>query len=155
MCFVCLCSVVILSQLQAFTSENVTLIDIFIPVASAVGFLLIGGALAVSVLPSAIDRFILSRTDSVEVSRGWVSMAVMFSLLLLFMPMTYYGKASPLMGAFLAGLVFCSNAEAHHEFVHQFKRVMQWLLRIFFAASIGKLSVVPVPRKHVSILFLF
>lgn len=41
------------------------------------------------------------------------------------------------MGAFLAGLVFCSNHDAHHTFVSQMKRVMQWLLRIFFAASIG------------------
>jgi hypothetical protein len=58
-------------------------------------------------------------------------------LLLLLMPATNYAKASPLMGAFLAGLVFCSSEPAHHMFVSQFKRVMQWLLRIFFAASIG------------------
>ena len=64
-------------------------------------------------------------------------MAIMFSLMLVFMPMTYAAKSSPLLGAFLAGLVFCSNHEAHHMFVDQFKRVMQWLIRIFFAASIG------------------
>ena len=131
-------ALVILSQLQAFTSDSVSFVDIVIPVLSAVGFLLVGGALAVSVLPQAIDMFLLNKADGLGgESRGWTSLAIMFTLLLLFMPMTYYAKASPLMGAFLAGLVFCSNHDAHQMFVSQFKRLIQWLLRIFFAASIG------------------
>jgi len=69
--------------------------------------------------------------------RDWMSMALMLTLLLILVPVTYYSKASPLMGAFIAGLVFCSDHGTHHMFIHQFKRVMQWLLRIFFAASIG------------------
>ena len=53
------------------------------------------------------------------------------------MPATFYARASYLMGAFLAGLTFCSSDGLHHIFVRQFKRVLQWLMRIFFAASIG------------------
>jgi Kef-type K+ transport system membrane component KefB len=53
------------------------------------------------------------------------------------MPATHYAKASYLMGAFLAGLTFCSSDGLHHIFVRQFKRLLQWLMRIFFAASIG------------------
>ena len=41
------------------------------------------------------------------------------------------------MGAFLSGLVFCRNHDVHVRFVSQFKRLLQWLMRIFFAASIG------------------
>jgi hypothetical protein len=61
----------------------------------------------------------------------------MFLMLLALMPATYYAQASFLMGAFISGLTFCSNHEAHHWFVSQLKRVMTWLIRIFFAASIG------------------
>lgn len=112
--------------------------DMIIPVLSALGFLIIGGALAIFVLPKALNFLILDRipNDS-RLNREWMSLAIMFVLLLTLIPATYYAKASPLLGAFLAGLVFCSDGHVHHMFVSQFKRVMQWLMRIFFAASIG------------------
>ena len=53
------------------------------------------------------------------------------------MPATYYAKSSFLMGAFISGIVFCRNHDVHVHFVSQFKRLLQWLMRIFFAASIG------------------
>jgi hypothetical protein len=129
--------VVVLSQLQAFADEGATTFDMILPIISALGFLVVGGGLAITVIPRWIDDLILSKCGSMGWNRGWVSMAIMFCLMLVFMPMTYAAKSSPLLGAFLAGLVFCSNHEAHHMFVDQFKRVMQWLIRIFFAASIG------------------
>ena len=130
---------VILSQLRAFASEGaVSVFDMILPVLSALGFLLIGGGLAIFVLPKALSWLILDRipNDS-RCNREWMSLAIMFVLLLTLIPATYFAKASPLMGAFLAGLVFCSDGHVHHMFVTQFKRVMQWLMRIFFAASIG------------------
>jgi Kef-type K+ transport system membrane component KefB len=138
-CIVILFSVIILSQLRAFSSEgDVSAMDIMLPVISALGFLIIGGSLALFVLPKALNWLILDRipNDS-HCSREWMSLAIMFVLLLTLIPATYYAKASPLLGAFLAGLVFCSDGHVHHMFVSQFKRVMQWLMRIFFAASIG------------------
>ena len=128
----------ILSQLQAFAAEDATTMDMIIPIVSALGFLSIGGGLAVFVLPKLLNRYILDPIGKPgDSKRDWTSMAIMFALLLALVPLTYYSKASPLMGAFIAGLVFCSDHGTHHMFVHQFKRVMQWLLRIFFAASIG------------------
>ena len=53
------------------------------------------------------------------------------------MPETYYAKSSLLVGAFLSGLVFCRNHNIHVRFVAQFKRLLQWLMCVFFAASIG------------------
>jgi len=129
--------VVILSQLQAFSGESVSIVDMAVPIVSALAFLVGGGYIAVFVLPG-INSYFLERIPALTgFGREWVSMSIMFALLLLLMPTTFYAKASPLMGAFLAGLVFCSDKGAHHMFVSQFKRVMQWLLRIFFAASIG------------------
>ena len=128
-------AVVILSQLQAFAAEDASTLDMIIPIASALGFLVVGGALAVFVLPKILNRYVLDPIgEPGDSNRDWTSMAIMLSLLLALVPTTYYSKASPLMGAFIAGLVFCSDHGTHHMFVHQFKRVMQWLLRIFFAA---------------------
>ena len=126
---------VILSQLQAFAAEDASTLDMVIPIVSALGFLVVGGSLAVFVLPKILNRYILDPIGQPgDANRDWTSMAIMLTLLLALVPLTYYSKASPLMGAFIAGLVFCSDHGAHHMFVHQFKRVMQWLLRIFFAA---------------------
>ena len=126
---------VILSQLQAFAAEDASTLDMIIPIASALGFLVVGGSLSIFVLPKILNRYILDPIGKPgDSNRDWTSMAIMFTLLLALVPCTYYSKASPLMGAFIAGLVFCSDHGAHHMFVHQFKRVMQWLLRIFFAA---------------------
>ena len=131
-------AVVILSQLQAFAAADATTMDMIIPIVSALAFLSIGGGLALFALPPLLNRYILDPIGKPgDSSRDWTSMAIMLSLLLVLVPLTYYSKASPLMGAFIAGLVFCSDSGTHHMFVHQFKRVMQWLLRIFFAASIG------------------
>lgn len=107
-----------------------------IPIVSALAFLSVGGYLAVFVLPKFFDQLILDHIPSSS-SRDWMSLCIMSALVLMLLPATYYCKASPLMGAFLAGLAFCSNEGAHHMFVSQCKRPMQWLLRIFFAASIG------------------
>lgn len=129
---------VILSQLQAFSGDTVTVVDMAVPIVSALAFLIGGGYLAIYVIPSFLDSHVLDSIPKLTgFGREWASMFFMFALLLLLMPTTYHAKASPLMGAFLAGLVFCSDKGAHHMFVSQFKRLMQWLLRIFFAASIG------------------
>jgi Kef-type K+ transport system membrane component KefB len=130
-------ALVILSQLQAFVGDA-TVVGMIIPIVSALSFLVIGGYIAVYVLPDILDRYVISPCESrLGMTREFSSLGLMMALLMVLIPFTYYAKASPLMGAFLAGLVFCSSEPAHHMFVSQFKRVMQWLLRIFFAASIG------------------
>jgi Kef-type K+ transport system membrane component KefB len=127
-------ALVVLSQLQALSGE-ITVSGIVIPIASAIAFLVIGGYIAIFVLPPAIRKHILTRVD--EKNHARVELCIMFFLVLVLMPATYYAKASYLMGCFVAGLTFSSFHELHHAFVRQFKRVLQWLMRIFFAASIG------------------
>ena len=127
-------ALVILSQLSALTG-SVTISSIIIPIVSAIGFLVGGGYVAVYILPGILDRFIISKVP--EEKQGYVSMCIMLSLMLGLMPATYYAKASFLMGVFVSGLTFCRSEQLHHTFVRQFKRLLQWLMRIFFAASIG------------------
>jgi len=127
-------ALVVLSQLKALSGE-ITVAGILIPIVSAIAFLVFGGYIAVFILPPIIRNHILSRVD--ESNHARVELGIMFFLVLALMPATYYAEASYLMGCFVAGLTFCSFHELHHAFVRQFKRVLQWLMRIFFAASIG------------------
>lgn len=127
-------ALLVLSQLEALVG-SITVQGVLIPVVSALGFLFIGGYLAVFIFPHWIDTFIL-RHFSHE-SHGRIELGILFTMLLALMPATYYSKASYLMGAFVAGLTFCSSHSLHDAFVLQFKRLLQWLMRVFFAASIG------------------
>ncbi len=127
-------ALVILSQLEGLVG-TITAAGILIPIVSAIAFLIIGGYVAVFVLPNIIDGYILPRFS--EQSREKVEMTGMFAMVLILMPATYYAKASYLMGAFIAGLTFCHSDGLHHQFVRQFKRILQWLMRIFFASTIG------------------
>lgn len=127
-------ALIILSQLESLTG-SITAAGVLIPIVSAVCFLTIGGYIALFIVPGVMEKFVLSKVESQF--HGKVELIVMFGLLLALMPATFYSKASYLMGAFVAGLAFCTSHELHHTFVVQFKRLLQWLIRIFFAASIG------------------
>ena len=127
-------ALVILSQLEALTGE-ITVSGVVIPVVSALLFLIVGGYCGIFLLPKFIGKYILSRFD--EDKHDQVELVIMMLMLIGLMPATYYAEASYLMGAFVAGLTFCSSHGLHVLFVRQFKRVLQWLMRIFFSASIG------------------
>jgi Kef-type K+ transport system membrane component KefB len=63
-------------------------------------------------------------------------------LLFALLPATYYSKASHLLGAFLAGLSACQQSNAAEKYNQELDRIIKWLLRIFFGASIA--FVIPV-----------
>lgn len=128
-------ALIVLSMLETLTVDTITASAIVIPIVSALGFLFLGGYVAIFMLPRIIDRFLLGKIP--ERYHSKIELALMFGLLLALMPATFYAKASFLMGAFLAGLAFCSSHGLHALFVSQFKRILAWLMRIFFAASIG------------------
>lgn len=127
-------ALIVLSQLESLTG-TIDAAGILIPVISAVAYLCIGGYIAIFVAPGIINKHILTKFD--EAQHGKVELAIMFGIVIGLMPATYYAKASYLMGCFVAGLAFCTSHELHAAFVRQFKRLLQWLMRIFFAASIG------------------
>ena len=127
-------ALIILSQLSALTGD-VDVIQLLLPIISAFLFLGLGGYIAIAWAPLVMEKLVLSRVS--EEKRDTAELTIMISLLLLLMPATYESKASFLMGSFLAGLAFCRSNGLHHIFVRQFKRILQWLMRVFFAASIG------------------
>lgn len=153
-------ALIILSQLSALSGEA-SVAAIVIPIVSALAFLIIGGYIAVFKLPKFLDKYFYPKIK--QESHGSAGLGLMFVILFAMMPATYYGKclhfpysldsgtgrmqysficclpakSSFLMGAFLSGLVFCRKHDVHVRFVSQFKRLLQWLMRVFFAASIG------------------
>lgn len=127
-------ALVVLSMLETIVGE-ITVVGILIPIISACLWLALGGYIAIFIAPKLISRFILLKFSDDHHDK--IELATMFALLLVLLPATHYTKASYLMGSFLAGLPFCSSEGLHHIFVRQFKRLLQWLMRIFFSASIG------------------
>lgn len=70
-------------------------------------------------------------------SRELVMFAIMTTMLLAYLPLLNYTQASYLTGAFLAGVPFSLIPHAHHTFMEKTHGFMSWLLRVFFAATIG------------------
>ena len=52
-------------------------------------------------------------------------------------PACNYAGSSYLLGAFLSGLMFCTDHTIHHVWSHQIKRILSWMLRVFFGCTIG------------------
>ncbi len=127
-------ALVVLSQLNALVGDA-SASSIAVPIASAVGFLVVGGTIAVRVMPTLLDRYYFANIEMEN--HGTAGVALMFLFLIGMMPATYYAKASYLMGAFLSGLSFCGREDVRDRYASQFKRLLQWLMRMFFAASIG------------------
>jgi len=119
-------ALIILSQLGGLVGE-ITAATVAIPIVSALGFLIIGGYAALFWIPGWLERFVFDRFDDKMSSekRGKLALFIMFAMVIGMMQATHFTKASHLMGAFIAGLVFCTDHDLHVIFVSQFKRVLQ------------------------------
>ena len=138
-------ALVVLSQLRALTGETTAVADIVLPIVSAVSWLVLGGTIALVVFPKLYNptlTYVLSNSRLEENKREqvapYVSLACLLVMLLGLLPATFYTEASYLLGAFLSGLAFCQDEGGLNAlFARQFKRLIQWLLKVFFAATIG------------------
>jgi len=125
---------VIISIIQMLVDTEAQIYQYFIPLVSAVVFLSCLGYFAIFLMP----RF-LNRLNSIlpETWHTPVSFAIMIVLLMAYMPLMYISKASYLTGAFLAGLSYSQIPSIRNAFINYTTNLFAWLLRIFFAASIG------------------
>jgi Kef-type K+ transport system membrane component KefB len=117
-------ALIILSQLGGLVGE-ITAASVAVPIVSALAFLIIGGYAALFIIPDLLERFVFSPMNTTPERRGRIGLAILFMLVIGMMQATHYTKASHLMGAFIAGLVFCTDHDMHITFVSQFKRVLQ------------------------------
>ena len=136
-------ALVVLSQLQALrndgeTTENMAL-DIAVPIVSAVLWLVAGGAIALWVFPRVLEKVLNGNKFLKDSnSNGNISLVVLVGLLYVLLLGTYFSRASYLLGAFLSGLAFCRDTSRVDElFRMQFQGPLDYLMKLFFAASIG------------------
>jgi len=126
---------IILSMLDVLVADDPPLYEYFIPIISAVGYLVVLGISAVTWIPKVVQHKILPLFKPEH--RQYVALGLLCMLIYAYLPMMYYSRASHLTGAFLAGLSFSQVKGVHHAFITEAGAIMDWLLRIFFSASIG------------------
>ncbi len=126
-------ALIILSQLGGLVGE-ITVVGVVQPIATALGFLLIGGYLALIILPPFLERYIFKESMDPAL-HGKLALFLMLALVMGLFQATLQSKASHLMGAFIAGLVFCTDHELHVSFVSQFKRILQVSDQLYFIES--------------------
>merc|ERR1719464_2472777 len=125
-------ALIILSELQAMADP--TVMGMLMPLIVSPVLILIIGYLAIGWIPKWI-KMLMDRLPKEQRENG--ILAILFAATFVFVPMCHYLGSSHLLGAFLAGLCFCTDHTIHHVWHHQIKRVLQWMLRIFFACTIG------------------
>lgn len=125
-------ALILLSELQALADpQPLTLLQ---PVVASVGLMLGIGWLGVRVFPPLMGRLLpLVRAKH----REKVLLGLILTLAMLLVPLCHALGSSHLLGAFLAGLSFCTDSAVHSAWTRQVKRLLQWLLRIFFSATIA------------------
>ena len=126
---------VLLSLLQVFVMDEPSAFDFIKPFLASFGFLIVLGGLGITVIPHVIQEYILPRFP--EHQRDFVAIGLMFCLMTLYLPAMNYSGSSYLTGAFLAGVSFSQLHHAHATFARSSHEIMVWLMRIFFAATIG------------------
>jgi Kef-type K+ transport system membrane component KefB/Ca2+-binding EF-hand superfamily protein len=126
---------VLLSMFQVLVKDDPKLIEYFTPLLSSFGFLIVCGLAAIYFLSDWIEQKILPMIPKKH--RDVAMFVGAFAMCMGYLPMMYYTKASYLAGAFLVGFTFSLVEGAHEKFVSSTHSIMEWLLKIFFAATIG------------------
>ena len=127
---------ILLSILEVFADPNPTAFDYILPFLSSFGYLIVLGFLGIAVLPKIIERRILPLVS--EARREEFAMVLMMLLMIAYMLALNYSGASYLTGVFLAGMTFSGIHTVHASFVTHARPLLEWLLRIFFSATIGE-----------------
>lgn len=125
-------SLILLSIIQALGDP--TPWNLAKPLVVSSAFLLSFGYLAIFIMPKLFPRILALFDPKVH---EYVILSLVMSLALGLIPATNYAGTSYLLGSFLAGLAFCSDHHVHKVWNKQMKRLMAWLLRLFFACTIG------------------
>jgi len=134
--------ILMLGELEATKDPSFT--AFMIPVVSSLCFLIIMGYLAVNTIPKHFNKFLHQFHHHHD--RESLVMGCILFLAVALIPATHYTKSSYLLGCFLAGLCFCTDHHSASIWQSQVKRILQWLMRLFFACTIG----FEVPIKNLS-----
>uniref|UniRef100_A0A7S2NN70 Cation/H+ exchanger transmembrane domain-containing protein n=1 Tax=Haptolina brevifila TaxID=156173 RepID=A0A7S2NN70_9EUKA len=151
-------SLVTLVILQTLAKCSISAASILVPLICSFAFLGLGAGLAIKVFPKIdilLQKIPLQKNASIQ-QRDEVHICLMFLSLFLFgfissIPTIPYYDAdgipfigSHLLGAFVAGMVWVNVPRSHKVWETQLKRIVKWMMRLFFACSVG--FAVPVSK---------
>ena len=108
---------------------------LLLPVVSSVGMMFAALVAARHVVPRFVP-LLIARVSGEETQQGLL-LGLVLGLAACLAPLCHSLKSSHLLGAFLGGLSFCSMRSVHDSWRKQVKRVLQFLVRLFFAATVG------------------
>jgi len=126
---------ILLSMFEVLVKEDLRYFEYVTPLISSVGFLILLGYPAVSFVPESIEINYLPSFSKKYRETAMFGLLLVMSMV--YLPLLKYSKASYLIGAFLAGASFSQVNGAYDKFMHHVQSIMEWLLRIFFATTIG------------------
>eukprot|EP01084_Bolivina_argentea_P055901 102389_1 len=124
----------LISVLQIFSEETISYVDLALVLLGSPILMLIFGAIALYVSPNVI-KYVMNRIDIKYHEHAILFM--LFTSMVILVPGCHLARSSYLLGAFLAGLLFCNDHTIHHVWEKQMQKIMHWLLRIFFSCTIG------------------
>lgn len=124
----------LITELGAITTHGAWFVYVA-PLAFMFFLVAVIGVLARKCIPCLLDKVLLPRVQRSH--REFVVLGLMFAVALTLMPLCKLTGSSDLLGAFLAGFCFCTDQHVHHTWNRQVKRVAAFLMRLFFACSIG------------------
>ena len=127
-------SLILLNEIKALEDPS-NIMGFIQPVLVSVVLGVCIGAFALLLAPRLIEGWLLPRVPSRY--HEFILLTLLVSATLLLIPTFNYLEASSLLGSFLAGMMFCQIDEVQEVWERQVKRLAQWLLRLFFACSIG------------------
>jgi len=124
-------ALIILSELNSITSGGIS--DFIIPIISALLFSTFFTFFAIQIVPNYFRKLLDWYTHDSQL----LLLALLTVVTIGLMTALHYGRSSYLLGAFLAGLCFCTLPEAVEAWHHHVRKISRWTLRIFFACTVG------------------
>jgi len=126
-------ALILLSELQAL--ENPSALNFTLPIVSSFVYVVFFGFVAVKLMPTFLEKHLVPRVPA-----NMLEPTVLFLVLLSgygLMCACHYSYSSHLLGVFLGGLSWCTLRSIKHIWHKQVYDILQWLIKIFFACSIG------------------
>ena len=128
-------------MVQSLSTGNISAVDIVRLVSCSFAFLGAGVWLAIYVfshLPKLLTRIPGSKYASVQ-PRDEIHLSIMIATLCLCAYLSSIKEfiGSHLLGAFVAGMCFVNVPRSNQIWHAQMKRIVKWMVRFFFAASVG------------------
>ncbi|CAG9466227.1 unnamed protein product [Pedinophyceae sp. YPF-701] len=126
-------ALVLLSELAALVEPDVE--TILVPIVSAAVAVAVLGYLAIFKVPHWLAKYVLPRIPEQHVES--FTICLMFSTAVGLATLLQAVKASQYLGIFLTGVTFSSLDSMEHIWHHKVKPVADWVIAIFFAATVG------------------